>query len=47
LLQQEFPAAIENQQRKGPVQYAAALMTLSFAHMSDFAIRLIHQDERL
>jgi hypothetical protein len=47
LLQQQLAGVIEDQQRKGAMQDASALVALSLAQVADLAVGVIHQDQRV
>ncbi len=46
LLQEQLPVVVENQKRERPVQHAAAPVAVGLAHMADFAVGGVHQDEQ-
>jgi len=47
LLDQQFAVVIEYEKGKRTVKNTAAIVALRFAHVADFAVGLIHQNERL
>ena len=47
LLQQQLAGLVEDQQRESPVQHPRAAVAPGLAEMSDLAVGLVHQDERL
>jgi hypothetical protein len=44
-LDQQVAAVVEDQQRKRPVQHAAALMAQRLAHMAEAPIGFVHQNQ--
>jgi hypothetical protein len=47
LLHEEFPVPIEYEERKSPMQHAAAGVTIGPVQMTDLAVRLVHEYQRL
>jgi hypothetical protein len=47
LLQQQLAVPIKNQQRKRPMQYAAAGVTVGAVQMADFSVGMVYEYQRL
>ena len=47
LLQEELTRGVEDEERKGAVQHAVAVVALALAEVADFAVGLVDQDEGL